>query len=120
MPSYPPSILVDAGPLIALYRQRDTHHRRAVEFADACSSDLFTTWPVLTEAAHFLNERGRVALIQSIDRGAYTVLELTRSDAPRLVQILSGYSGADLADASLIVAAERLGTVDLATLDRTD
>ena len=48
------------------------------------------------------------------------VLELTLSDVPRLGQILSRYSGADLADASLIVAAERLGITDLATLDRTD
>lgn len=57
MQNYPPNILVDAGPLIALYRQRDKHHRRVIEFAGTCRSDLFTTWPVLTEAAHFLNER---------------------------------------------------------------
>ena len=61
-----------------------------------------------------------MALIQSVERRAYVVLELAFSDVPRLGQILSTYSGADLADASLIVAAERLGTTDLATLDRTD
>jgi uncharacterized protein len=120
MQSYPPSILVDAGPLIALYRQRDTHHRRALEFAGACSSDLFTTWPVLTEAAHFLNERGRLALLQGVERGAYAVIELGLADVPRMGQILAKYPGADLADASLIIAAERLGVTDLATLDRTD
>lgn len=91
-----------------------------MEFAGSCRSDLFTTWPVLTEVSHFLNERGRVALMQSIERGAFAVLELGLSDVPRIGQILSKYSRADLADASLIVAAERLGTTDIATLDRTD
>ena len=120
MQSYPPSILVDAGPLIALYRQRDTHHHRALEFAAACTSDLFTTWPVLTEAAHFLNERGRLALLAGLERGAYTVIELGLADVPRMSQILAKYPGADLADASLVIAAERPGVTDLATLDRTD
>src|SRR3972149_1337092 len=113
MQSYPPNCLVDAGPLIALYRQRDTHHRRALEFAGACRSDLFTTWPVLTEAAHFLNERGRIALLQGLERGAYTVVELGMADVPRMGQILTKYPGSDLADASLIVAAERLGVTDI-------
>ena len=120
MRSYPPSILVDAGPLIALYRQRDAHHHRAVEFADACTSDLFTTWPVLTEAAHFLNERGRLALLQGLERGAYSVIGLDLGDVPRLGQILAKYPGCDLADASLIVAAERLGVTDNCTVDRSD
>lgn len=35
-------------------------------------------------------------------------------------QILAKYPGADLADASLVIVAERLGVTDLATLDRTD
>lgn len=120
MRSYPQSILVDAGPLIALYRQRDAHHRQAVEFARVCRSDLYTSWPVLTEAAHFLNERGRVALMQGIERGAFGAIELSVSDVPRRRQILGKYPGADLADASLIVAAECLGTTDLAMVDRAD
>ena len=120
MQNYPPNILVDAGSLIALSRQRDNHHRRAIEFAGTCRSDLFTTWPVLTEAAHFLNERGRIALLQGLERGAYTVVELGMADVPRMGQILTKYPGADLADASFIVAAERLGVTDIATLDRAD
>ncbi len=75
---------------------------------------------MLIEAAHFLNERGRLALLQGLERGAYTVIELGLADVPRMGQILAKYSGADLADASLIIAAERLGLTDLATLDRTD
>ena len=120
MQNYPPSILVDAGPLIALYRQRDTHHSRALAFAGTCRSSLFTTWPVLTEAAHFLNERGRLALLEGLERSAYNIIELGLADVPRMRQILAKYPGADLADASLVIAAERLNVTDLATLDRTD
>jgi hypothetical protein len=34
--------------------------------------------------------------------------------------ILAKYPGADIADASLVIAAERLDVTDPATLDRTD
>jgi predicted nucleic acid-binding protein len=52
MQSWPRNILVDAGPLVALFLADDRHHRDALEFARKNTANLLTTWPVLTEAAH--------------------------------------------------------------------
>src|SRR6202158_6301484 len=49
-----PSIVVDAGPLIALFDRDDRHHRRAVEFVRDRRARLVTNLPVLTEAALML------------------------------------------------------------------
>ena len=49
-----PSIIVDAGPLIALFDRNDRHHDRAVRFIRECRSRLITNLPVLTEATFLL------------------------------------------------------------------
>ena len=43
------NILVDAGPLIALFRANDTYHRQAVQWARQTKARLVTTWPVVSE-----------------------------------------------------------------------
>lgn len=42
------------------------------------------------------------------------------SDATRLIEITRKYPQADLAGATLVVLAERLGSTDIATLDKID
>ncbi|MCC6472216.1 MAG: hypothetical protein IT514_00580 [Burkholderiales bacterium] len=59
-------------------------------------------------------------MLQGLERGADAVIELGLGDVPRMGQILAKYPASDLADASLIVVAERLGVTDIATLDRLD
>src|SRR5262249_37960126 len=49
-----PSIVVDAGPLIALFDRDDRHHEQAVTFIRECLSPLTTNLPVLTEATFLL------------------------------------------------------------------
>ena len=120
MPGQPQKLLVDTGPLIALFVARDKHHRRAVEFTKSCTATLFTTWPVVTEACFMLNARGKAALIAMIDSPALHVEDLKAADLGRLRELVEKYPRMDLADASLIVLAEYLGVVDIVTIDRTE
>lgn len=120
MHGQPQKLLVDTGPLIALFVARDKHHRRAVEFTKSCTASLFTTWPVVTEACFMLNARGKAALIAMIDSPALHVEDLDAADLRRLRELVAKYPRMDLADASLIVPAERLGVVDIVPIDRTE
>ena len=120
MPNYPRKLLVDAGPLIALYKSTDKYHERAVAFSKACAAILHTTLPVLTEAAHFLDDAGKLAMLKTVQREAVLLVDLSHADFDRLARVIEKFPGADLADASLVIAAERLDITDIVTVDRTD
>jgi predicted nucleic acid-binding protein len=115
-----PSILVDAGPLIALFDRDDRHHRRAVEFVSGCRSHLVTNMPVLTEATFLL--RFSVAAQRDLLLWAHRSLEIdqaTSDDLPRIAALLDKYRDmpADFADASLIALAERTNLSRVASVD---
>ena len=57
------SIVVDAGPLIALFRKRDKHYVAAKHRVTSNSARSVTTLAVVTEACHFLNSAGKLALL---------------------------------------------------------
>ena len=116
---WPRSILVDAGPLIALGKVRDAEHRRALQFATVFRGILITTLPVIAEACHFLSDT-KTSLFGQIRDGAIVIEEIGVQDMTRLVQICTKYPQADFADASLIVIAERTGIMQIAMIDDTD
>lgn len=75
MPNEP--VLVDTGPLLALYSSEDTYHERCVEQMDLLPvGKAFTCWPVLTEAAYMLRNRTqqRDDLLQSVINGDLVLL----------------------------------------------
>lgn len=116
-----PGIVVDAGPLIALFDRDDRHHRRAVEFVAACRSRLVTNLPALTEATFLL--RFSVEAQRDLLLWAHRSLEIdgsTSADLPRIVALLDKYRDmpADFADASLVALAERLNLSRVASVDR--
>lgn len=119
MPVWPKSVLVDAGPLIALGRVRDAEHRRALKFAESFNGTLITTLPVIAEACHFLSER-KIDLFGQIKEKTIIVEAIDAADMSRLIEICTKYPRADFADASLIVVAERTGIMQIATIDDTD
>ncbi len=116
------SILADTGPLVALFKQEDRHHKAAVSWANANRVRLLTTWPVVTEACHFITLSGRRGLFQFIERGGVTVADIGIADLNGCVEIMTKYSdrSVDLADASLVLLAERSGNNEIITIDRTD
>ncbi len=117
-----PSMLVDAGPLIALMDRSDKHHARIIEFSRRYKGDLLTTWPVLAEACHFLPERLQIDLLRWADSGRLHVAELHRSALASLAEWKERYMDLpmDLADASLLWVAQQTGVLEILTIDLRD
>ncbi len=108
-------VLVDSGPLIALFNAADLWHARVLGWLqDNPAATLHSTWPVATEvcgllarrlhneaAFNFLRwaQRGAIKLQPSVDGSLSEVLRLSErfADLPF-----------DLADASIAEAAARL------------
>ncbi len=116
------NIVVDAGPLIALFRRRDKHHLRVKRFLAESSARLVTTLPVVTEVCHFLNARGKLAFLTWVRRGGLTIHTLTAEDFEQIGTIVKRYEDRDIdfADASLIWLADRLNCTSILTVDRAD
>ena len=116
------NILADTGPLVALLLKRDPNHRATTRWIAGNTHRLLSTWPVVTEVCHFLDLRGKLALFQIIERGALVVADIASGDVKAFASIMATYADrdVDLADASLVLLAERSGTKDIITFDRKD
>jgi hypothetical protein len=114
------SIIVDAGPLVALFHARDRHHEAAKAVLEANPAVLVSTWPVLTEACHFISQAGKRALLTFVRRGGLRLDAPAIEDLPRLDELLARYERMDLADATLVHLAEKTGILEIFTVDRRD
>jgi len=117
-------ILVDTGPIVALFDPKDASHRRCRDVLEALREPLVTTVPVLTEAFHMLSpeSRGADTLRDFVARGGASVWFFDGVALRRAFELMEQYANhpMDLADASLIVAAEVLATSKVFTIDRQD
>lgn len=114
------SIIVDTGPLVALFHARDQHHEAAKAVLESSPAVLVTTWPVITEACHFLGQAGKRALLTFIRRGALRLETLSVEDVPGLDDLIARYARMDFADATLVLIAEKTGITEIFTIDRRD
>jgi len=117
-------ILLDTGPLVALFNATDSHHRLCVDTFASLPPPLFTCWPVLTEAAWLLRKQYRpLDLIAAAHAGGmFDLLPLEGDSLSRIAAIMRRYedAGLQLADAALTHLAEREDIRTLFTLDRRD
>jgi len=117
-------ILVDTGPFVALLDPRDREHERCRQVLQELDEPLITTTPVLTEAFHLLQPGGRggANLRAFIRRGGVGIWFLDGPALARCFDLMEQYADhrMDLADASLVAAAEGLKTRRIFTLDRDD
>jgi predicted nucleic acid-binding protein len=117
-------ILVDTGPLVALFDPRDDSHARARDTLSKLAEKVVTTVPVLTEAFHLLRpaSRGSRALRAFVAQGGLTLWWLSERTLSRAFRLMDTFSDhpMDLADASLVAAAEALRTTRIFTIDRRD
>ena len=115
-------IVVDTSVIYALLDASDQRHRVAREWYARTDDDLSTTPLVLAEADHLASTRGGpqavMALRADIRAGAY-IIDWWTAAASEAADVADRYSdlGVGLTDASLVVLAARVGTVDVATFD---
>jgi uncharacterized protein len=117
-------ILVDTGPLVALFDPKDDLHQRCVTALRAVREPIRTTVAVLTEAFHMLGPGtiGSDRLREFVLKGGLSVWWFDAGTLSRAFELMDVYADhpMDLADASLIVAAETLATRKVFTVDRRD
>lgn len=121
----PRRILIDTGPLVALFDRRDAFHQACREQAHQLPGSLFTCLPVVTEASYLLNRYdSRLVhhLLAACRDNVYTLLPLDNSDLGRIDQLIAKYQDLylDFADAALMYLAERESIEHVFTLDRRD
>ena len=117
-------ILVDAGPLVALFDPGDGQHDRCVTILKSIREPLRTTVPVLTEVFYMLGPEsvGSDGVRDFVAHGGLSVWFFDDKWLARAFELMEQYSdqSMDLADASVVVAAESLGTRKVFTIDRRD
>jgi len=119
-------IIADTGYWVALFNRNDAHHARAVSVSTTIRERLATTWPVLTETCHLLASRGHgdiaTRFLERCFSGAVEVYELELQTRPRMLELMRRYTllPMDLADASLVILAEKLGHGRILSTDRRD
>jgi predicted nucleic acid-binding protein len=119
-------IIADTGYWLALANKTDRHHPAAKKALKGLREPLVTTWPVLTETCHLLVHRlgvtTQLAFLRGIQNGACELFPLTNLHLPRIQELMDHYADLpmDLADASLVVLAEELGSGRILSTDQRD
>lgn len=115
--------LCDTGVLVALFDLDEGNHTRCWDTLRMFQGRLVTTWPVLTESFYLLESGQRhEKLWDFVFEEGLRVDDLSAADMKRMRDLMKKYSDLpmDLADASLVALAERLGIGKVFTLDRRD
>ena len=119
-------ILVDTGFWLAVAASSDRHHKVAVAALDRAREPLITTGPVITETCHLLAARvgidAQLSFLRGAESRAFEVFNVERAHLPRIRALIDKYRDLpmDLADASLVVLAEALGTGRILSTDTRD
>ena len=115
------NIVLDAGPMIAMFDRDDAHHRQAGEFLRRVGEcRLITTSLVVGEVAAMLSDvRPNLYRFMEWLLAVVEIDDALREDLPGIVEIMKKYGDlpADLADASLVVLCERRGVKTVASID---
>ncbi len=117
-------VLIDSGPLLALFNGADQWHARVVAWLQAHPAlALVSTWPVLTEVCALLARRvhNQAALdfLLWVERGALQVDAPQDGSLAQMRRIAQRFASLplNLADASIAEAAERLGIRRIVSVD---
>ena len=118
-------MLVDSGPLIALFAPDDKHHARFDRMVSELSRDglrPLTTWPCVVEASYILAIPQRFELLQWIELGGVVVYPFEAYHLGDMVNWMRRYTvrgkrEMDLADASLYWLANEVGVTEIMTVD---
>ncbi|HEV3313143.1 MAG TPA: PIN domain-containing protein [Chloroflexota bacterium] len=115
-------IVVDTSVIVAFMKASDAAHANVSAWIDAERQELGTTPLIVSEADHLVFKLGgrnaAAALRADLAIGAY-VLEWWPEAIGAAMRIADRYANlrVSLADASLVALADRVATIEIATLD---
>ena len=115
-------ILLDTGCIVALLDRSERRHRHCVRVVHEVRGSLVTCEAVIAESCYLLREIEGApdAVLENVERGVFQVpFRLDHAVGP-VRALLAKYRNVpmDLADASLVAAAETLEEHRIFTLDR--
>ncbi|ENV05221.1 hypothetical protein F967_01970 [Acinetobacter sp. CIP 102637] len=114
-------ILIDAGPLIALFDRSDRYHVQIKDFLQQGRYKLITTTAVMTEVLHMIDFNVEVQLdfLQWVALQGVLLQEISQQDISRIIELTRKYSDRpmDFADATLVIAAEKTGIRKIISID---
>lgn len=116
-------ILLDTSGLLSALDDSQNHHREAAASLAAAQPPLLLSPFVLAELDYLIASRvgspTRVRLLEEVMRGAYALEPMVAKDIARAHAIIERYAdlAISLADASIVVLAQRHRVRDVLTLD---
>lgn len=115
------TVLIDTGPLIALFDRDDKYHTSIVEFIKNTNYRFISTTAVLTETMYMLDFNTAVQLnfLEWIMKEGIIIHEIKQSNIKRIIDLTKKYSDRpmDFADATLVIAAEERGIRQIISID---
>jgi len=120
-------IVCDTGPLVAAALGNDADHHASVELFSGmhlANRPMLVPGPVVAEVGYLLareaGARVESAFLRSLADGDFQPVDLTSDDYARMADLVDQYADLPLGttDAGVVAVAERLGLVEIATLDR--
>ncbi|HTD10093.1 MAG TPA: PIN domain-containing protein [Solirubrobacteraceae bacterium] len=117
-------ILLDTSGLLAALDASQSHHTAAAASLAAARPPLLLSPFVLAELDYLIATRvgadARASVLEEVERGAYLLETMTSADVASAHTIIKRYAALEisLADASIVVLAERRGVRDVLTLDQ--
>ena len=117
----PDAIVVDSGPLVALFDHNDHYHAKALAFIRKQRCHLLSVMPVVTETMYLLDFslRAQLDFLKWVASGAIELVETNETDLERVIQLMDKYADLpmDFTDGLLVAICERLGNKRIATVD---
>lgn len=115
------TVLIDAGPLIALFDRDDKYHTSIVEFIKNTNYRFISTTAVLTETMYMLdfNTAVQLSFLEWVMKEGVIIHEIKQSNIKRIIDLTRKYSDRpmDFADATLVIAAEERGIRQIISID---
>ena len=119
-------ILTDTGFWYAFFNSKDKHHLKSVDVMQNLDEELITTWPVITETSYLLGKAlgvpSQLRFLSALESDYIEISELSTQNLIRIQQLIKKYADLpmDLADASLVILAEKLGHGRILSTDMRD
>ena len=115
-------ILIDTGPIVALFDKNDNYHDKCLSLLKTIKEPLITTMPVLTEAFYLLGFSWQVqdALWELVNQGGIQIYDLKGEQFKRCRELMKKYKDLpmDIADATIVSAAETVNISTIFTIDK--
>ena len=116
------TILIDAGPLIALFSANDKHHKGIRDFLKENPYRFVSTLAVFTEVSHILgfSVKAQRDFYEWVMYKGVIISDINQNDMPRIVELTDKYADLpmDFADATLVITAEKANIREIISLDK--